>query len=96
MAVIGGGDSAIDAAAMVLERNGHPHVVARSEVLRARADMVSRVRAGGGVIHAPAEIEDARFENDQIGLVLSNGGRIRSDLVIVQIGFLSAKECSNA
>jgi hypothetical protein len=36
IAVVGGGDSAIDAAAMVLERNGVPHVVARSETLRVR------------------------------------------------------------
>jgi ferredoxin/flavodoxin---NADP+ reductase len=93
VAVVGGGDSALDAAAMVLERNGRPHVIARSEVLRARADMMARVTAGGGVIHAGTEIATAGFENDRIALTLTDGGeRLVCDVVIVQIGFLSAHE----
>lgn len=92
VAIVGGGDSALDAAAMVLERNGRAHVIARSETLRARADMIDRVRAGGGVIHAGSEIVTAGFENDRLALTLTNGTGLVCDAVIVQIGFLSAHE----
>ena len=92
VAVVGGGDSAIDAAAMVLERNGHAQVIVRGEVLRARADMVSSVQRGGGVIHRSVEIDDSRYQNDKIALTLTNGEKVLADMVIVQIGYLSAKE----
>lgn len=92
IAIVGGGDSAIDAAAMVLERNGRPRVIVRRDVLRARADMVSQVTAGGGLIHTMAEIREAGFDNDRIALTLTSGVRLSCDAVIVQIGFLSAKD----
>jgi thioredoxin reductase (NADPH) len=92
VAVVGGGDSAIDAASMVTERNGHAHVIVRRDVLRARADMVSSVKESGGRIHTSVEIGEASFENDKIALALTNGERVVADLVIVQIGYLAAKE----
>jgi thioredoxin reductase (NADPH) len=92
IAVIGGGDSAIDAAAMVLERNGHPHVIVRRDVLRARADMISRVTRAGGVIHTNAEVGEAAFDHDKMALTLTNGERLLCDAAIVQIGYLSARE----
>lgn len=91
VAVVGGGDSAVDAAAMVIERNGHAELIVRRS-LRARADMVSSVEKGGGRIHTSAEIAEAAFENDKIALALTNGARVVADSVIVQIGYLSAKE----
>lgn len=91
VAIVGGGDSAVDAAAMVIERNGHAEVIVRTD-LRARADMVSSVERRGGRIHRSAEITAAAFDDDRIALDLTNGERVVADAVIVQIGYLSAKE----
>ena len=38
------------------------------------------------------EIASAQFADDQLELTLTDGERLRSELVIVQIGFLSAKD----
>jgi len=92
VAIVGGGDSAVDAAAMVVERNGRPHLIVRADTPRARADMVDRVTSGGAVLHARAEIAAAGFESDRILLSLTNGERILCDAVVVQIGYLSARE----
>jgi thioredoxin reductase (NADPH) len=91
VAVVGGGDSALDAALMVLERNGEVDLLVRGEPV-GKADSLARVVDSGGVVHAHTEITAAEFAGDQLALTISDGRRLLVDLAIVQIGFLSAKE----
>jgi len=92
VAVVGGGDSALDAAVMVLERHGQVELLAREAVPAGKADSVTRVRQSGGNVRTSTEITAARFAGDQISLALSTGDEIACDAVIVQIGFLSARD----
>ena len=91
-AIVGGGDSALDAAVMVLQRQGSAHVIVREETPIGKADTLARVRHEGGHLHLGTEIAAAAFAGDRIRLTLTNGSAIDVDLVIVQIGFLSAKD----
>lgn len=91
VAVVGGGDSALDAAIMVLDRNGTVDVLVR-KTLRGKAETLARVEQSGGRVHLEAEITAAAFAGDGIELSLSSGEVLAVDLVVVQIGFLSAKE----
>ncbi len=92
IAVVGGGDSALDAAVMVLERNGSVHLIAREEMPVGKADTLARVKQSGGFVINSCEILDGQFVDDQIALSLNNGETLCVDQVIVQIGFLSAKD----
>lgn len=91
VAVVGGGNSALDAAVMVLGRHGQVDLIVRNTV-HGKADTLQRVIEEGGKIHIPAEIAAAEFQGDQIRLTLSNDETLACDLVIVQIGFLSARD----
>jgi thioredoxin reductase (NADPH) len=90
--VVGGGDSGLDAALMVLGRGGHVDLVVREQTPEGRADALARVRAAGGTVHTATEIETAESVGDQIRVKLTSGEQLDAALVIVQIGFLSAKE----
>ena len=90
--VVGGGDSALDAAMMVLARHGRVEMVVREETPIGKADTRAHVEAAGGVIHTSTEVVAAEFSGDAIRVTLVNGGTIQCDLAIVQIGFLSAKD----
>ncbi len=92
VAVVGGGDSALDATLMVLDRGGRVLLLVRRETPTGKADSLARVLAAGGVVRGSTEIESAGFAGDQLMLTLSDESRLLVDLVIVQIGFLSAKE----
>lgn len=92
VAVVGGGDSAMDAALMVLQRGGRVDMVIREELPLGKADTLARIRRLGGNVHISREITVARFQGDKIALTLSDGDEVECDLSIVQIGFLSAKE----
>lgn len=92
VAVVGGGDSALDAAVMVLERNGHVDLIVREETPVGKADSLARIVNTGGIVHTSCEIAAARYAGDSIALNLSTGGELSCDLAIVQVGFLSAKE----
>ena len=50
VAVVGGGDSALDAALMVLGRHGQVDVIVREDVPIGKADTLARIRDAGGVI----------------------------------------------
>jgi thioredoxin reductase (NADPH) len=89
--VVGGGDSAFDAALMALGRNAHCEVIVRADP-RAKADTVAHVQQAGGIIHVQSEIQAAHVSGGAVDLELTNGERTQAHLVIVQIGFLSAKE----
>lgn len=90
--VVGGGDSALDAAVMVLQRRGEVDVVVREETPVGKADSVGRIRQLGGRLHLATEVAAARIEGDQLRAELSAGETLAADLAVVQIGFLSAKE----
>lgn len=92
VAVIGGGDSALDAAVMVLQRRGKVALVYRGDNPSGKAATISRIQEMGGAIHLSSEIENAEFSGDQILLKLSTGAELLCSSIIVQIGFLSAKE----
>jgi thioredoxin reductase len=92
VAVVGGGDSALDAAVMALERHGHVDLLVREETPIGKDDTLQRIRQTGGIVHTSVEIAAAEFAGDQLRLRLNNGRELLADHVIVQIGFLSAKE----
>lgn len=88
--VIGGGDSAFDAALMVRGRRGRVDVLVRGSEPVAKADTVARVRDAGGRIRTQCEIREAVVAGDRLRLTLTDGDTLDSVLAIVQIGFLSA------
>ena len=92
VAVVGGGDSALDAALMVQARGGLVDLIVREATPIGKPDSLARIREAGGNIHTSTEIAAARFAGDAIELSLTSGERLSCSLAIVQIGFLSAKE----
>ncbi len=92
VAVVGGGDSALDAAVMAVERRGQVDLIVRESSTVGKPDTLARVEATGGVLHASCEIQSAKFSGDRISLTLTKGKTLLSDVIIVQIGFLSAKD----
>ena len=92
VAVVGGGDSALDAALIVLGRRGLVDLIVRDAVPTGKADTLAHIRDAGGVVHLSTEVTAARFAGDGILLELTDGRQIDCALAIVQIGFLAAKE----
>jgi thioredoxin reductase (NADPH) len=92
VAVVGGGDSALDAAVMVLGRHGQVDIIVREETPIGKPDTLARIRDAGGVVHASTEVTAAAFAGEQIRLSLSDGNALDCAAVIAQIGFLSAKD----
>lgn len=92
VAVIGGGDSALDAALMVQARGGQVDLIVREATPIGKPDSLNHIREAGGRIHTSSEIAAARFAGDVIELDLTTGDRLTCSLAIVQIGFLSAKD----
>jgi thioredoxin reductase (NADPH) len=90
--IVGGGDSAMDAAIMAGERKGNVTVLVREETPVAKSDSVSRVEQTGGRVCLQTEITAAEFVGEKLHLTLNTLDTIDCDLVVVQIGFLSAKD----
>jgi thioredoxin reductase (NADPH) len=90
--VVGGGDSALDAALMVLARGGLVDLVVREETPIGKPDSLAQIQEAGGEVRTSREIVAARFAGDELELELTGGESLRCSLAIVQIGFLSAKE----
>ncbi|MEZ5944132.1 MAG: NAD(P)/FAD-dependent oxidoreductase [Planctomycetaceae bacterium] len=90
--VVGGGDSALDAAVMALQRGAQVQVFVRKEHPAGKAKSVERIQELGGEILGNTEIASARLDGGRIVLQTNSGREIVTDHVIVQIGFLSAKE----
>ncbi|MFQ5733667.1 MAG: NAD(P)/FAD-dependent oxidoreductase [Planctomycetaceae bacterium] len=91
VAVVGGGDSALDAAVMALERRAAVELIVREETPAGKADTLNRVQQTGGNVRTSTEVTAAEFAGDQLRLTLTGGDDVFCDHVIVQIGFLSAK-----
>ncbi len=90
--VVGGGDSALDAALMALQRKASVDVLVRGQQPRGKAITLSRIESLGGRIRPQCEIVSASCDAGQLLLTLSDDSTLRADLVIVQIGYLSARE----
>jgi ferredoxin/flavodoxin---NADP+ reductase len=90
--VVGGGDSALDAALMVLGRGGQVDVICREATPIGKADSLAHIRELGGRVHTSTEIANAGFEGERIAVTLSTGQTILCAAAIVQIGFLSSRE----
>jgi len=90
--VVGGGDSALDAALMVVQRSGKVDLVVRAAEPAAKADSVRRVQELGGAIHLSSEVSEATFVGGRMQLALTSGPTLVADYAVVQIGFLSARE----
>ena len=91
VAIVGGGDSALDAAVMVLERHGQMDLIVRQDT-SGKADTLKRIQDSLGRIHMTTEITDARIAGTSLELSLSDGCTLACDLVLVQIGFLSSED----
>jgi thioredoxin reductase (NADPH) len=90
--VVGGGDSALDSAIMVLSRGGQVDVIVREATPIGKADSVAHVIEAGGRIHTSAEIVGAEFAGEDIAVTLTGGEQIVCSMAIVQIGFLSSRD----
>ena len=90
--IVGGGDSALDAAVMALQRNAIVDVIVREKTATGKAETVGRVQALGGKVRTSSEVASATLQDGQLVTSLTDGTRRTSELAIVQIGFLSAKE----
>jgi thioredoxin reductase (NADPH) len=92
VAVVGGGDSALDAALMVLARGGLVDLIVREATPIGKSDTLARIREAGGRIRLSTEIIAARFAGEDLQLDVTGGEQLNCSLAIVQIGFLSAKD----
>jgi len=90
--VVGGGDSALDAAVMAVDRGAQVDVLVREDVPLAKADTVQRLTNSGGRVRTGVEVGKAEYEGGAIAIMLTDGEKLLADYVVVQIGFLSAKE----
>lgn len=90
--IVGGGDSGLDAAVMVLQRGGEVEVLIREESPAGKADTVHRIEQLGGRVRTETEIASASLADGRIQAVLSTGETLDAGHAIVQIGFLSARE----
>lgn len=92
VAVVGGGDSALDAALMALGRHASVDVIVREDVPIGKPDTAARIQDAGGTIRTRTEVTSAAFAGELIRLTLTDGTALDCSAVIVQIGFLSAKD----
>ncbi len=78
VAVVGGGDSALDAAVMVLGRHGQVDLLVRGATAAGKADSLARVREGGGAVHFSTEIAAAQIAGERMVLKLRTSHSERS------------------
>lgn len=90
--IVGGGDSALDAAVMALQRNAQVDVIVREPTPVGKADSVGRIKSLGGRVRTTCEIVEASQKDGLLKSKLTDGDELTSELAIVQIGFLSARE----
>ncbi|MCA9078655.1 MAG: NAD(P)/FAD-dependent oxidoreductase, partial [Planctomycetaceae bacterium] len=83
VAIIGGGDSALDAAVMVQQRNGNVHLIVREDEPVGKADTLQRIREAGADVRLSSEVASASFAGGQMQLSLSDGTTIDVEHAIV-------------
>ena len=89
--IVGGGDSGLDAAVMAQERGAEVALILREESPIGKASTFDSIVSHDGKVHASTEIKEAKEVDNQLHLNLTTGETIVCDLVVVQIGFMSAK-----
>ena len=77
---------------MALGRHAVVDVVVREAVPIGKPDTVARIADAGGAIRGNVEVKSAAFEGELIRLTLTDGTVLDCSAVIVQVGFLSAKD----
>jgi ferredoxin/flavodoxin---NADP+ reductase len=92
VAIIGGGDSALDSAVMVQERGGSVVIVVREKTPIGKPSTLKRVLENGAVVIGSSEVKKAKVDNELIEMELSSGEHKKCHQVIISIGFLWAKE----
>jgi thioredoxin reductase (NADPH) len=90
--VVGGGDSALDAALMAAERNAQVTLIIRGERSRGKQSSYTQIAQSNVRILLNTEIKDAQLIDNEIELTLTNNDTISAHCIIVQIGYLSAKD----
>ena len=90
--VVGGGDSALDAAFMASERNANVTLLIRGDKFRGKQSSYDQVVDSKVQILLKTEIESAQLKGNEIELEITNQKTISAHYVIVQIGYLSAKD----
>src|SRR5687768_1419219 len=70
VAVVGGGDSALDAALMVLARGGLVELIVREATPIGKPDSLAQIQGAGGTIRVSTEVTAARFAGDAMELTL--------------------------
>lgn len=90
--IVGGGDSALDAAVMALQRNARVDVIIRKDNPAGKAATVRRIAELGGKVRTGVQIESAIVEDGRLKSTLTDGTILDSEMAVVQIGFLSARE----
>jgi thioredoxin reductase len=94
--LVGGGDSALDAAVMALQRNADVDVLVREDTPVGKADTVERIAKLGGRVRTNCEVAEAVLddttEDGQLKIVLNDRSELTVAHAIIQIGFLSAKD----
>lgn len=91
VAIVGGGDSALDTAVMALGRNALVTMLVREAVPIGKQDSVAQVVSAGGRVRISTDVVGAQCADPCIVLTLGGGEEMTFDHVIVQIGYLSAK-----
>ena len=76
VAVVGGGDSALDAALMVQARGGLVDLLVREATPIGKPDSLAHIVEAGGQVHTSTEIAAARFAGNEIELELTRDGTI--------------------
>src|SRR5262249_8042636 len=76
VAVVGGGDSGLDAALMVLGRHGRVDLIVREPVPIGKQDTLARIRAGGAVGDTTTKVRSAATNGERIRLTLTDGKEI--------------------
>src|SRR5262245_34037376 len=71
VAVVGGGDSALDAALMVLARGGEVDLLVREQTPIGKGDSLQQIRELGGRVHTSTEIVSAKFSGDRMEFALT-------------------------
>ena len=72
VAVVGGGDSALDAAVMVQQRNGQVQLIVREEEPVGKPDTLKRIREAGANVHLSTEVAEAELIGGELSLSLTN------------------------
>ena len=89
VAVIGGGNSALDAAILASEMCNQVYLVHRREEFRAEQVMIDKVKEAKNIeIVLNENVKEVRGESTVTSIVLDSGREIKLDGIIVEVGYV--------